>query len=40
MDTIKAEMDGDKAQAAIEQAMSALDAEGGRNVRYSRRSEG
>lgn len=28
MDTIKAEMDGDKAQAAIEQAMSALDAEG------------
>lgn len=28
MDTINAEMDGDKAQAAIEQAMSALDAEG------------
>lgn len=28
MDTITAEMDGDKAQAAIEQAMSALDAEG------------
>lgn len=28
MDTIKAEMEGDKAQAAIEQAMSALDAEG------------
>lgn len=28
MDTIKAEMDGDKAQAAIGQAMSALDAEG------------
>lgn len=28
MDTIKAEMDGNKAQAAIEQAMSALDAEG------------
>ena len=28
MDTIKAEMDGDQAQAAIEQAMSALDAEG------------
>ena len=28
MDTIKAEMDGDKAQAAIEQAMSALDPAG------------
>lgn len=28
MDTITAEMDGDKAQAAIEQVMSALDAEG------------
>lgn len=28
MDTITAEMDGDKAQAAIEQAISALDAEG------------
>lgn len=28
MDTLTAEVDGDKAQAAIEQAMSALDAEG------------
>lgn len=28
MDTLTAEIDGDKAQAAIEQAMSALDAEG------------
>ena len=28
MDTLNAEFDGDKAQAAIEQAMSALDAEG------------